>query len=499
MQVTAHHRRVKKDERGASLILVLIFTLVVSVIVGGLFTTLRDDLSNSTNFAAARSLEYDASTAIDLAIQSIRYAPLLAPGQTLNASPPQPCWAAGPNGAYGNPSHNVSPDGVNISVWCSTAWFPTSANTRVVTISACQASISNSACAQNPVLQSAVTFDDYPGGVTQPSFGQCDVYCGTGLTVDSWLLYPTVPTVTGLSPTGGSVSGGSTITITGSGFAKTSTVNFVEESRGTPTTDNVVITVPASGPNSGGCTSTTCTAAVPSVVVGSTYFVTVSTPTGTSADGPVYTFTTGTPQITAVGSTPASSPLGGPSTGGTAVTISGSDFVTGDTVNFVQESGGQPVTNGAVVGATAVTVSRTGANTVVITALAPSIAIGTTYFVSVTSPSNGTAANGSQNVFTYQTVVPTVNTISPTSGPTSNNPSNSTLISISGTGFQSNAVVSFVPEAGGTTLTATSVTYTSSVLITATPPALPSGAAYWVQVSIPSVGQSSYFPVFTGK
>jgi large repetitive protein len=499
---TAPHRRVRKDERdeqGASLILVLIFTLVASLTVGGLLTALQSDLANSNNFASARSLEYDASTAINLAIQSIRYTPLLAPGQTLNASPPQPCWAAGPSGTYGSGyhSHNVSADGVDIAVWCSTAWFPTTATTRVVTISACQATTSNSACAENPILQSVVTFDDYPVGVGEPSYGQCVVYCGAGLTVNSWLLYPTVPAVTGISPTSGSVTGGGTITITGSGFAEHSTVNFIEESGGTPTTDNVAISVPSTSVNSSG---TQAQATVPCVVEGSTYFVTVSTPTGTSADGQVYTFTTGTPQITAVTSTPASSPLGGPSTGGTAVTITGNNFVIGDAVNFVQESGGQPVQNGAVVGATSVTVSRTGANTVEITALAPPIAIGSTYFVSVASPHNGSAANGSGNVFTYQTVVPTVNIISPTSG------NSSTSISIYGTGFQSDAVVSFVPESngqptGGTTLTASSVTYTSSDLISAVPPSsIQHGTTYFVTVSIPGIqGQSSYFPVFTAS
>ncbi len=490
--VTADHRRLQRDEKGASLILVLVFTLVASLTVGGLLTALRADLSNSTNFASSRSLQYDASTAVNLAIQSIRYTPLLSPGQTLNASPPEPCWAAGPGGTYvsTDASKNVTPDGIDIAVWCSTAWFPTSANTRVVTISACQSVISNAACAQNPLLQSVVTFDDYPAGVGEPSYGQCAVYCGSGQTVNSWLLYPTVPAVTVISPTTGSVTGGNTITIAGSGFSQNATVNFVEESGLNPTTDNVVITVPSTS-----ASGTQVQATVPSIVEGSNYFVTVSTPEGTSAYGPVYSFNAFTPVVTGLTINPPCSSAGCPSTGGTAITISGNNFVTGDTVNFVQEVAGVPVSNGAVVGATAVTVLRTGANGVEITALAPPSVVGTTYFVSVTSPNNGSSTNGTQNVFTYQTVVPTVNTISPTSG------TSSTTISIYGTGFESNAVVSFVPETNGTantsgTVNATSVTYTSSVLITAVPPPLSNGT-YFVTVSIPLVGQSSYFPVFT--
>lgn len=478
------------------MILVLVFTLVVSLTVGGLLTALRDDLSNSANFASARSLEYDASTAIDLAIQSIRYTPLLNSGQTLNASPPQPCWAAGPSGAYGSayPSENTTPDGVNIAVWCSTAWFPTSASTRVVTISACQSVISNSACAENPVLQSVVTFDDYPNGGSEPNDGQCDVYCGTGLTVDSWLLYPTVPVVTSLSSTSGPVTGDTSITISGSGFATNSSINFVEESGNTPTANNVVVTVSAS------CSTTSCTATLPAVTQSGDYFVTVSTPEGTSAysSGAVYNFQAGTPQITSV--TGTGGPLGGPSTGGTFVTIKGSNFIVGDTVDFIQESGSQLV--GQAQGANSVTVSRTGPDTVVITALAPNITSVNpdTYFVQVNSPSKVTATD-ENDVFTYTAVVPTVNTVSPTSGVPG------TSVTIIGSGFLSGATVSFTPESGGqpdgSAVSASNpVVSASGDSITVNTPSgangLQNNVTYFVTVSNANVtGQSSYFPIFT--
>lgn len=143
-------------------------------------------------------------------------------------------------------------------------------------------------------------------------------------------------------------------------------------------------------------------------------------------------------------------------------------------------------------------VSRTHSGSVVVTALAPPVVVGSTYYVSVSSPQYGAATNGAQNVFTYQTVIPTVNVISPAAG------NHGTPILIYGTGFQSNAVVSFVPETHGRPtggpLTASSVSYASSVLITATPPSLQKGTHYFVSVSIPGVtGHSSYFPVLTGS
>ncbi|MGB9112559.1 MAG: IPT/TIG domain-containing protein [Acidimicrobiales bacterium] len=499
MAKTTQRQRVSKDEQGATLILVLIFTLVTSLTIAGLFTALRNDLSNSKNFASARSLQYDATTATDLAIQSIRYTPLLGTGQTLNASPPQPCWAVG--GTYGAASTNPTQDGVNIAVWCSTAWFPTSATTRVVTISACQASLTNSACAQNPVLQTVVAFNDYPAGGSEPTDGQCVVYCGAGLAIDSWLQFPTVPTVSGLSSTSGSVSGGGSITITGSSFAQDSTINFIEESGGTPTTNNVVVSVRSSS-----CSSTSCTATIPAVTSAGDYFVTVTTPEGSSADSQseLYDFQVGTPVITGV-STPSSGSLGGPSTGGTFVTISGSNFIVGDTVNFLQEQSGSncgtAVSGAQPQGATSVTVSRTGADTVVITALAPNITSVSpdTYFVLVTSPSNVTSANPSNcsNVFTYTAVVPTVNTVSPASGPSS------TAITIIGTGFLSGATVSFTPESGGqpngSPINQTTVSVASSGdELTADAPTLTKGDTYFVTVSNAGVsGSSSEFPVFT--
>ena len=122
----------------------------------------------------------------------------------------------------------------SLSVWCSTLFTPTSASTRVVTISTCLSTITAANCALTPLLQAVVTFDDYPAGVSAPSTGQCVTYCGTGQTIGSWVWSPVAPTVTAISLTSGPSAGGTPITITGTGFVTGSIVTFVQESGRAP-------------------------------------------------------------------------------------------------------------------------------------------------------------------------------------------------------------------------------------------------------------------------
>ncbi|HEY5110696.1 MAG TPA: IPT/TIG domain-containing protein [Acidimicrobiales bacterium] len=271
------------DENGSVLVLALLFLVAISLILAALASWVTNDLNNSSKFSSARSLQFAANSATELAIQSIRYTPLLSAGQTLNASPPTPCWGSGPPSQL---TGSNSIDGVGIEVWCSTVWAPSSASTRVVTFSACLSGVLASTCAINPTLAAVVAFDDYPPGVSTPNPGVCAVYCGTGLTVESWLWAPQTPTVTSINPPSGAVVSTTTITLTGSGFVNGTTVNFVEESGRTPSSANVVLaasSVVVAGP-------TIISAVVPTVTSGASYFVTVTTPSGTSAFGPIFTY-----------------------------------------------------------------------------------------------------------------------------------------------------------------------------------------------------------------
>ncbi len=177
-------------ETGAILILALIYILTISLIVIALSTWATNNLNNTAHFTSARLMNYSASNATELAIQNIRYAPLVDPGQTLLAANnptdtnPSYCWG---NGA---PSHLLT-DAFDMAVWCSTVQYLGAApRTRVVTFSTCLATVSNTSCALNPLLQAVVSFNDYAvGGST--SFG-------AGAVLEAWDWGSTVGSSSGL-------------------------------------------------------------------------------------------------------------------------------------------------------------------------------------------------------------------------------------------------------------------------------------------------------------
>jgi hypothetical protein len=139
-------------------------------------------------------------------------------------------------------------------------------------------------------------------------------------------------------------------------------------------------------------------------------------------------------------------PSSGPAAGGTAVTITGTDFVSGATVTF----GGTAAT-----GVTFVSSTQIDATT-------PAHAAGAVD-VTVTNPDtvSGTFIDG----YTY-VPAPTVTSVAPTSGPDMGG----TAITITGTDFVSGATVTF----GG--IAATGVTFVSSTQIDVTTPAHAVGA-----------------------
>jgi hypothetical protein len=145
------------------------------------------------------------------------------------------------------------------------------------------------------------------------------------------LLSP--PSVTGISPSSGPLSGGSTVTITGSGFTGATSVSF----------GGTVNATGAMTVNS----DTSITVTAPSHLAG-TVDVTVTTASGTSTTSSADTFTYVIPPPTASGIMPAS----GVNTTTVSITnLAGTNFASGATV-MLTPSNSNPVHKGSIVDAT---------------------------------------------------------------------------------------------------------------------------------------------------
>lgn len=478
----------RQGDEGATLILALILMLVGGLIVGGLAIEESNDLGNSTTFAKVRSMQYAARSSANLAIENIRYSPLIASGATpytLDASPPAPCWASS-----SGISEVANIDGESMESWCSTAWAPTSSHTRTVTISTCVVGTTASQCASNPYLQVVVTFDDYPPGVSPPSSNPCQSPpvgdCGSSMLLDSWLWLPKVPTVTTIAPTSGNAAGGATLTLTGTGFVTGTTVQFVECTVGSggcvPSGNNVVLQATNVTVNS----PTSITAQVPAAVQGTNYDVDATTANGSSAfnSNTLFTYTYAGPTISSVSPTTDLS-----SAGGTRLTITGTGFTSNTKVTLIPEAGGSSYT------AQYITVT----SPTTLTAVSPAVTELGSYYVTVTTTAGATPEN-SADAYTYVYVVPTVSMVSPNSGPKAGG----TALTITGTGFLSGATVTFYQTSSGCQsgfgTAATGVTVVNATTITANSPKVFSDAQYYVDVTTTG-GGSTYsancYPIFT--
>ena len=150
-------------------------------------------------------------------------------------------------------------------------------------------------------------------------------------------------------------------------------------------------------------------------------------------------------------------PGSGPTTGGTTVTISGTNFGNGAAVTF----GGTSGTNVNVVSSTSITV------------VTPAHAVGTAAVTVMNADGkSATLTSGFQYNLPAPTI--TVTSFNPTTGPTSGN----TLVTITGTNFQSGAAVTFGNAP------AVRVTVVSSTTITALTPLGPATQQVAVPVSV---------------
>jgi hypothetical protein len=226
-----------------------------------------------------------------------------------------------------------------------------------------------------------------------------------------------VPAVTSLSATSGTTAGGTSVTLTGSGFTAASAVLFGSVAASFTINSDTSITATATAQAAG------------------TVDITVTTPTGTSASTSADRFTYNAAAVPAVTSLSATT---GTTAGGTSVTLTGSGFTAATGVRF-----------GAV--AAAFTVNSDTS----ITATAPAQAAGTVH-VTVTTYS-GTSSTSPADQFTYTAAsAPVVNGITATSGSAIGGAN----VTVTGSGFTGATGVSFgsVPALAFTVLSDTALT-----------------------------------------
>ena len=201
---------------------------------------------------------------------------------------------------------------------------------------------------------------------------------------------PSGAAVSSVSPSSGPSTGGTAVTIKGSGLTGASVVSFGSNAA---TGLSVV-------------SDSELTATSPTGLAG-TVDVTVTTPGGISAKSSADRFTyLAAPTVSSV------SPSSGPSTGGTAVTIKGSGLTGASVVSFGSN---------AATGLSVVSDSE-------LTAASPTGLAGTVD-VTVTTP-GGISARTKAHRFTYL-AAPTVSSLSPSSGPSTGG----TAVTIKGSGL----------------------------------------------------------------
>jgi subtilase family serine protease len=270
-----------------------------------------------------------------------------------------------------------------------------------------------------------------------------DLASGLGTPVANKLVPALVgytPTVTSLSTAAGLVSGGTTVTITGTDLTAGTVVDFGS----TPATSVVVVS------------STKITAVSPAGT--GTVDVTVIGPGGVSATSSADQFTyVAPPAVTGL------SPVAGLLAGGTSVTIAGSSFTGITAVKF-----------GSTVAALSSLVYNAN-GTVTITSPAHA---GGNVDVTVTTPF-GTSTIPSADQYTY-TNTPVVATVTPAAGPLAGG----TSVTLAGGNLTGITAVKF-----GNTLAALSgITYNSNGSITIASPAEPAGV---VNVTVTGPGGTS--------
>jgi plastocyanin len=279
-----------------------------------------------------------------------------------------------------------------------------------------------------PGSSKVISFTATTAGVFQYA---CDISsCGIGHSNMSGVMIVRAvtippPTISSIAPVSGSTAGGTVVTISGTGFSG-STVKF-----GGTSATNVSVT------------SSSITATTPAHAAGKVDVVVTNGDTQSATLAQGYTYTLPPPTITNV------SPATGPTSGGTPITITGTQFQSGATVKI----GALLATDVTVVSATSITAR---------TPLGPSTEQLTSDVVVTNPDSTKATATGA---FTWTVPALAVISVTPNSAlPSGAAGAGPTVATIFGAGFTS-ALVSSVTVGG---VAATSVQVVDPVTLRAT-------------------------------
>ncbi len=238
---------------------------------------------------------------------------------------------------------------------------------------------------------------------------------GQGTTLSSSYSYNPAPSITSISPTAGALSGGTSVTVTGNGFLTGATVTIGGSTCTSPSVSSSTIT---------------CTLPTHSAGPATVHVVNLDTQSGDLVNGYSYN---SAPTLSGV------LPTAGPVTGGTAITLTGTGFLSGATVSFT----GSACTSVNVVSSTQLTCST------------PALSAGTRS-ISIVNP-DGQSDLGLS--FTHN-AAPTLSSITPTGGAFAGG----TTLTLNGSGFISGATI----MVGATPCT--SVNFINSTQLTCTTP-----------------------------
>ncbi|MCL6104086.1 MAG: S53 family peptidase, partial [Actinobacteria bacterium] len=285
-----------------------------------------------------------------------------------------PCSA--PSGSYCRevPDVSASADAAHgYVIYYNSSWDIAGGTSAVAPLWAGVTALINTTCSSplgflNPALYKVASAPNSPfGQITQgnndftgtnggkyPAGSGYNMATGLGTPIANLLaadLCGSAPTLTSISPTSGPKAGGTTVTLTGTGFSTTTGSTTVDFGPGNAATS---VTCPS---------ATSCSAVSPSGT--GTVSVTVTTLGGTSA-GVNYTYTTtssNAPTLTGI------SPISGPASGATTVTLTGTNFSTttsGTTVSFGSNAA-TSVTCSSTTSCSATSPSGTGTVSVTVT------------------------------------------------------------------------------------------------------------------------------------